>query len=105
MSKSTDRHGRRQKHLERRRRRQFIEILRGETERAKAADERRPPETAVTRVHNIIENGVGLTDTISATQVTDPGVKYTDADRGYGTEYGSFHGGYGEAGYGEGGYG
>lgn len=86
-----ERRRRREKHLERRRRRQFVEILQGGRDDAEEAREKRPPETAITRVFNITEGGFGFTDTVSVTSVAAPGVRYDDPDRGYGTEYASVY--------------
>lgn len=88
---SDERRRRRQKHLQRRRQRQFVEILRSGQDDTEDIREKRPPETAISRVYNIDENGVGIGENVTVTSISDPGVRYEDTDRGYGTEYASHY--------------
>lgn len=47
-----------------------------------------PPAAAITTVVNIREAGIGLSDSLTLTTITDPVFSYSDPDRGYGySEY------------------
>lgn len=43
----------------------------------------RPPDTAVQKVINILEDGITLTDSVSSTSKTDPWGEYDNPDLGY----------------------
>ncbi len=85
----TSRRERRQNHLDRRRAEQFTELIVTQKEDISDLKEKRPPETAITRVYNINEDGVGLTDDVTVSTISTPAAKYGDASRGYGAEYAS----------------
>lgn len=67
-----------------RRHRRFAEKL--DTVRVDVADikQRRPSAAAVTRFYLVDELGIGMSDSVSTTVVTDPVFSYSDPDRGYG---------------------
>lgn len=83
---------RRRSYLERRRSRQFIELLRSQEDDAIDGRESRGHETAPTRVTTVLD-GVGIQDEIDVSTRTESNAQavYGDPDRGYGLTYASIY--------------